>query len=116
MWLIERIMKTASRGALTAVAFGVLLVASSAGSGADEGIGTVKYQPVKLDFVKALGTSELDKQRGVGVDTSPTVPVGGEMQLGVILWDELKGKRPPDVSSSPASNVQITVTVSGQTR
>lgn len=65
-----------------------------------------------------LPARALDQVRGEGLDAATSA---GSMQLGIILWDEYRGKQPPSgggiaaVSSmtSAASTTVITITTTG---
>jgi len=60
-----------------------------------------------------LGANDLDRVRGHGLDGATTA--GGNMQVGIILWDEYRGRQPSQGGGGSSSTSSSTVLPSGAT-
>jgi len=78
-----------------------LLALAGAASAAD-----AQSAQVLQALANPLDARELDQVRGQGLTMTPTTATGG-MELGIILWDEYRG-RPPSQGGGGISSVSTT--------
>lgn len=97
-------------GAALMVTWGVAVVTTNC---AESAAAAEQQAADFLTLSSPLEASELDRVRGHGLDGATTS--GGNMQVGIILWDEYRGRQPSQGGGSISSTSSSTVLPSGGT-